>query len=174
MAEKKKSLKEPAPNGRPSTFNEKISDIIINLAKQGKTDSQIADILGVNERTINNWKVSKPEFYQSLKEAKKAADELVEASLFQRAVGYSHPAVKICAYEGHSWEHKYKENYPPDTTAAIFWLKNRQPDQWREKRELEIDQVSVNQNNNRLDPESEKILLDHAKSLEDFAKKFKK
>lgn len=59
----------------------------------------------------------KPQFLQSLKEAKQAADDLVEASLFHKAIGWN--------------------GMPSDTTAAIFWLKNRRPAEWREKQEVE-------------------------------------
>src|SRR5690606_5859616 len=80
------------------------------------------------------------EFCQALKEAKAEADRRVEASLYHRAVGYSFDAVKIFMPAGarapvHA---PYREHVPPDTTAAIFWLKNRQPEGWRDKREMEV------------------------------------
>lgn len=86
---------------------------MIDLYAKGKTDKQVARIVGVCEKTVNNWKGKHPRFLQSLKESKQIADDLVEASLFNRATGA----------DGHR----------PDTTAQIFWLKNRQPKQWREK-----------------------------------------
>lgn len=129
---------------RPTKFNDSISELIVSLYEEGKTDAQVAEIVGVCEKTLNNWKGKHPEFLQALKRSKQAADELVEASLFRRAVGYSHKAVKILAHEGQSWEHEYLEHYPPDTTAAIFWLKNRQPDKWREKMPGEENQININ------------------------------
>lgn len=125
--------------GRPSKFNEKLLEKIISLAQQGKTNEQIADIIGVHVRTIENWQGSKPEFLWALKEAKQIADDLVEAALFSRAVGYSHKSVKVF-FDSKSLatiEHEYTEHHAPDVTAGIFWLKNRKPDEWRDKQEVE-------------------------------------
>jgi hypothetical protein len=80
-----------------------------------------------------------PEFLHALKLGKKEVDERVERSLYQRAVGYSYDAVKIFLPYG-SKEPVYApyiEHVPPDTTAAIFWLKNRCPSQWRDAWQLE-------------------------------------
>lgn len=115
----------------------------MELATQGKTDVQISEIIGICEKTLNIWKNKHPEFLQSLKEAKQAADELVEASLFRRATGYSHKAVKIFQYEGVIVTHEYEEQYPPDTAAAIFWLKNRQPKNWRDDKHLQLPGENV-------------------------------
>ncbi len=53
-------------------------------------------------------------------------------------MGYSHEAVKIfCDKDGNITEAPYTERYPPDTAACIFWLKNRQPDKWKDKQDLE-------------------------------------
>lgn len=123
--------------GRPTKFNEALTVKILELAKQGKTDVEIAESVGICEKTLNNWKQFHPDFLQALKESKSAADMLVEASLFRKAVGYSHKAVKIMQYEGVVLKEEYIEHYPPDTAAAQFWLKNRQPDQWRDKTEVE-------------------------------------
>ncbi len=102
------------------------------LYKEGKTDAQVANIIGVSRRTIYNWRGENPEFFHSLKASKNIADDLVEASLFNRATGYSHIEEVCFSYKGDIVTHKTKKHYPPDTTAAIFWLKNRQPDRWRQ------------------------------------------
>lgn len=117
--------------GRPTKFNEAIREKLIALAEAGKTNEQMAEIIGVHVRTIENWQGKHPEFMWALKEAKQIADDLVEASLFSRAVGYSYKSVKIFSYEGDTFEHEYVEHHPPSEVACIFWLKNRQPDQWR-------------------------------------------
>lgn len=123
---------------RPSKFNDALKDIILRLYKQGRTDKQVAEAIGVCEKTLNNWKGKNATFLQSLKDAKFVADALVEASLFSRAAGYSHVEEKIFMVDGKAKRVKTAKQYPPDTTAAIFWLKNRQPEKWRENYELDI------------------------------------
>jgi len=81
--------------GRPSKFNEALSEFIYYLASEGKTDEQICGIVGIAARTLYYWKNDNPDFMQLLKKKKDIADKLVEASLFQRACGYSHPEEKI-------------------------------------------------------------------------------
>lgn len=101
----------------------------------------------MNPATIYVWQAKHKTFYEALKGAKGIADDMVEASLFRRAVGYSHKAVKIFynAKMDEVTEHHYIEHYPPDTVAAIFWLKNRRPDDWREKTDIAIeDNVNLN------------------------------
>ena len=68
----------------------------------------------------------------AIKAGKEASDARVERSLYQRANGYSHPAVKaFMTRDGKIVEHHYIEHYPPDPTSMIWWLKNRRPDRWR-------------------------------------------
>lgn len=125
-----------AASGRPSKFNDQIKETILGLYKNGKTDKEVARTIGVSLRTINNWKGKDPAFLHTIKEMKSVADDLVVASLFQRACGYSHADEKIHFSEyGDITRAKTIKHYPPDTTAAIFWLKNRQPDEWREKKD---------------------------------------
>lgn len=154
---------------RPSKFNNSISEKIIELYEQGKTDIQVAQIIGISERTINNWKNNKPEFVQALKEAKFAADELVEASLFRRATGYSHKVEKIfCDKFGQITRAMTVQHYPPDTTAAIFWLKNRQPENWREKQPGENDtKITFGDSDEDLDNKIAELLAKAGKLTEE-------
>lgn len=109
----------------------------------GATDKELADFFEVNESTINAWKRDHAEFSKSVKAGKEQADAIVAQKLFHRAIGYSHPAVKILSVprggnQGSDIEQvPYTERYPPETAAAIFWLKNRQPKKWRDKQEQE-------------------------------------
>ena len=122
---------------RPSKFNIALSEKMIELYNKGKTDRQVAEIIGVSERTITNWKASNPGFLLSLKEAKQGADDLVEASLFSRAIGYTNPEEKIfCDKDGNIIRAPTLKHYAPDVTAQIFWLKNRRPELWRDKIEI--------------------------------------
>lgn len=125
--------------GRPSSFDPDYNDQASKLCLLGATDAQLGDFFGVDERTINRWKVDHPEFCQSLKDGKAGADARVAGSLYQRALGYEHDAVKIVVNTktGSEYVVPYVKHYPPDTTAGIFWLKNRRPDVWRDRHQIE-------------------------------------
>lgn len=124
---------------RPSSFKPEYAEQAEKLCKLGATDKEMADFFAVSEQTINAWKQAHPEFLESLKKGKMLADANVADRLFSRAMGYSHDAVKIAVSpSGEHHQVAFTEHYPPDTTAAIFWLKNRRPDQWREKQTTEL------------------------------------
>lgn len=140
----KRGPKKGAANaGRPTLYKPEYDGIAEQMALLGATDVQLAGAFGVSEDTIHEWKLVHPNFSESLKRGKDQADARVAKSLFERALGYSHPAVKIIAVangnnQGSTIEEvPYTEHYPPDTTAAIFWLKNRQKAQWRDRQEVE-------------------------------------
>jgi hypothetical protein len=135
MSEKKKT-------GRPSKYNESIPKQAEKLAKFGATDKDLADFFEVAESTINLWKEEHPEFSESLKRGKDLADGQVIKSLYQRATGYEHPDVDIRTVSvgggiSQIVETEIVKRYPPDTTAAIFWLKNRRPQEWRDRQEID-------------------------------------
>ncbi len=119
--------------GRRSTFRDEYVDQARKLALLGATDAQLGDFFGVDERTINRWKQRHPEFCQSLKEGKADADARVAESLYRRALGYTAPAEDIRVIDDTLVRTDTEKHYPPDTTACIFWLKNRQPAMWRDK-----------------------------------------
>lgn len=133
MAAKKSPPKKT--RGRPSRYKEEYVEQVEKLSRLGATDVEMADFFGVSERTFNTWKKAHPQFLQSIKKGKLFADANVVDSLYHRALGYEHAAVKIMQYEGVPVVVDYTEHYPPDTAAAIFWLKNRQPKRWRDKPE---------------------------------------
>lgn len=118
--------------GRPSKFKPEFIAQAQKLANLGHTDREIAEFFDVDERTLNRWKNDHPDFCQSLKVGKEVADERVEQSLYRRALGYSHDDTHFSSYEGVVTATPYVKHHPPDTTAAIFWLKNRRPDEWRD------------------------------------------
>jgi len=123
---------------RPSKYKPEFAKQAAKLCKLGATDRELADFFGVAESTLNLWKLEHRSFSESLKMAKDAADKRVERSLYQRATGYSHEAVKILmTKEGDVYREPYVEHYPPDTVACIFWLKNRKPAEWRDKADVE-------------------------------------
>lgn len=126
--------------GRPTKYKEEYAAQAEKLCLLGATDQEIADFFEVEVRTIYRWKSEHDTFCQSIKTGKVAADERVERSLFQKATGYEQDDVKIFMPGGAEVPvyAPYRAKIAPDTTAAIFWLKNRKPDQWRDKRETEI------------------------------------
>jgi len=123
---------------RPSKFTKQIQEQAMSLAEAGWTDEQMSKFFKVTKQTWNNWKKAHPKFFDSLKDAKETADKRVERSLYERATGYSHPEDKIFKPAGEEPTIvPTTKHYPPDTTAAIFWLKNRQPAEWRDKQTVE-------------------------------------
>lgn len=111
---------------------------VVKLCRLGATEPELADFFGVSVTTLHNWREHHPEFLEALNEGRQEADANVAQRLYERAMGYSHPAVKIhVGKDGDVTEVPYTEHYPPDTVAAIFWLKNRQRMKWRDRQEVE-------------------------------------
>lgn len=143
--------------GRPTDYKVEYAEQARKLCLLGATDAKLADFFEVSEVTINAWKKKYPEFLKSLKEGKMIADATVSESLYHRAIGYSHPEVKVFNNQGEIVTHDVIKHYAPDPTSAIFWLKNRQPEMWRDKPQeetisdtpigkIQIEVVSANSN----------------------------
>lgn len=126
--------------GRPSKYKPEFAGQAAKLCALGATDQEVADFFEVEVRTVYRWKGEHDEFCQSLKVGKEIADERVERSLFQRAIGYEQEEVKIFlrANDEAPVHAPFRAKIAPDTTAAIFWLKNRRPGAWREKSSLDV------------------------------------
>ncbi len=131
--------KPPHPGGRPTKYKHEFAKKAQVLCENGATDADLADFFKVTTRTIQNWSSVHPEFFLALKASKAVADGKVERALFQKAVGFEHDTVKIMQYEGQPVIIPYREKVAPDTTACIFWLKNRDPENWRDKTEVKHD-----------------------------------
>jgi len=123
--------------GRPSKFKPEFVAQAEKLCKLGATDIEMADFFAVDVRTLYRWKSENEQFCQALKAGKEEADDRVERSLFARANGYEHEEVDIRVVDHAIVQTPIRKYYPPDTTAAIFWLKNRKPKDWRDKMEQE-------------------------------------
>jgi len=131
--------------GQPSKFEDFMSiGILEGLYREGFTDKQVAKLIGVTEQTINNWKKAHPKFFESLKDWKAEADHEVVNALFKSALGFTTKHKKAItvsdgAQTGAHVEYVTEHHQaPPNATSIIFWLKNRHPDQWADKRELNI------------------------------------
>jgi DNA-binding XRE family transcriptional regulator len=130
--------KPAAKRGRRSAYRPEYAVQAAKLTKLGAIDSELADFFGVSEQTLNAWKKRYPDFLESIKSGKSLADAEIADSLFNRAKGYEHDDLDLRVIGGKLRKTKITKHYPPDTTAAIFWLKNRQPEKWRDVSKLEM------------------------------------
>lgn len=114
--------------------------LIEGWARDGLTDKQIAEKIGVSERTFTDWKSRFPSISSVLKKGKDVVDRQVENALLKRALGYEYEEVSEKFEGGILTERKVtKKQVVPDTTAQIFWLKNRKPSVWRDRAQVDID-----------------------------------
>lgn len=123
---------------RPSKFKPEFIAQAEKLCKLGATDMELADFFDVEVRTLYRWKSENEQFCQALKAGKDEADDRVERSLYARANGYEHDEVEIRVVGRAIVQTPIRKYYPPDTTAAIFWLKNRRAAEWREVKAVEL------------------------------------
>ena len=114
--------------------------MIEGWARDGLTDEQIAKNIGISKQTFYDWKKKYADFSDSLKNGKEVIDIQVENSLLKRALGYEYEEVSEKFDGGVLTERKVtKKQVVPDTTAQIFWLKNRKPSVWRDKAQVDVD-----------------------------------
>lgn len=107
-------------------------------ARDGLTDEQIAINMGIARDTLIQWKKKYPDISDTLKRGKEVVDRQVENALLKRALGYDYEEVSDKYVGEELIEHKVtKKHVVADTTAQIFWLKNRNPDKWRDKQTVE-------------------------------------
>jgi hypothetical protein len=107
----------------------------------GLTDVEMAEFFSVSERTLNTWKKAHPDFLQSLKAGKIEADTHVATGLYQSAIG-GHVVTETRVHEapdGSITRTTETKQVPPNVTAQVFWMKNRQPAKWRDKHEIQQD-----------------------------------
>lgn len=111
-------------------WDEKYVKMCYQLALLGHKDHEISQVLGVDQKLFDKWQLRHPELSQALQEGRDVADARVAESLYRRALGYSHPEDHITNYKGEITITPTIKNYPPDTAAAVAWLKNRQKEKW--------------------------------------------
>ena len=127
-------------------------------ARDGLVDEDIAENMGISRSTLSEWKKKYPDISDTLKKGKEIVDIQVENALFKRALGGIHEVkkafkVKESYYDerGRKCEKEHLETAieevytPGDTTAQIFWLKNRLPDKWKDKQNLELSGMAEDQ-----------------------------
>ena len=130
--------KEKNPIGRPTKYKNEYAELAYKFCLLGADDNKLADMLDVDVATINRWKISHPDFCESLKEGKERADAEIAKALYHRAKGYSHPEVEVKVIDSQVVMVDLIKHYPPDTGAAMAWLKNRQPKYWRDKQDIDV------------------------------------
>lgn len=115
---------------------------ISGWARDGLTYQQIADNMHINVATLRVWRSTYPTIDAALKESADIADRHVENALYKRALGYTYDEVtQELHYNKETGEEQFVETRRvtkqvlPDVTAQIYWLKNRKPKDWRDKRE---------------------------------------
>jgi transposase len=109
-------------------------------ARDGLTDEQIAHNMGIAKTTLYDWKKKYPDISNALKRGKEVIDREVENALLKRALGYTYNEVTQEANEFGTLavSKVVTKQVSPDVTAQIFWLKNRKPKEWRDRKETEL------------------------------------
>jgi AcrR family transcriptional regulator len=122
--------------GRPSKYDEAVAlATACALARKGYTNVEIAEEMGIHISTLYRYFADTPEFRDAVKNAKDVIDDRVQASLLQRATGYRQRVEKVFA---NGVRMQVIEEVQPDTTAQIFWLKNRRRSEFRDTREIDL------------------------------------
>ena len=123
-------------------------------ARDGLTEEQIARNMGIGYSTLQAWKNEHQDILDTLKRGKEVIDRQVENALLKRALGYEYEEVSEKYELGILTERKVtKKQVVPDTTAQIFWLKNRKPKDWRDNPVYNADEDALK----RLDAVLEKL-----------------
>lgn len=112
--------------------------LVEGWSRDGLSAEQIASNIGISRATLFNWKSKHLDFFDAIKRGREVADYQVENALFKRACGFEYDEVVTDVIEfadgtQKKHVHKIRKTVPPDTGAAAFWLKNRRPDQWKDK-----------------------------------------
>jgi len=110
-------------------------------ARDGLTDEQIAHNIGINRSTLYTWKKKYPQIKFAIDDGKKPVDFEVENSLLKSALGFNYEETKVYQYkkDDGSVENRVEKTtkyQPPNVTAQIFWLKNRKPEQWSDRKDV--------------------------------------
>lgn len=123
--------------GRPTLYKPNFAEIARRMCTQGATRADLADRFGVTINTVVAWQLEHQVFSDSCKQGREAADERVEQSFYERAIGYTYDSEKLFMHEGKIIREAVKVHVPPDSRAGEFWLRNRRADRWRDTKQLE-------------------------------------
>lgn len=135
----KRKRKRKHKGGRQTKYDPKLLPDIYRMSKRGHVDEQIARKIGISPSRFSEWRKLYPALNEVLKAGKDDPDSAVERSLFRMATGYEREVVEpvFDRKNGEIAYARYKKYFPPNTTAAIFWLKNRRKAQWADTHHIE-------------------------------------
>ncbi len=142
---KLKHKKKPVEHKERVKFNMAIHGELLRwMARAGQTDEDMAQEIGISRTTLHRWKVQYPDLRLIMQDAKNIADAKVEQALYDKAVGRREiveTETTTVMIDGEECPRVTVRKKPVlgDTTAQIFWLKNRQPAKWRDRKELGVD-----------------------------------
>lgn len=136
-----------AERGRPSEYNAKYHiPWVKSLARRGLTVKEIAKEIGVAKSTLCKWVAENEDLSDALNDGRTIADSVIESSLYERATGKTVTIKRtVISSSGNMGEQKpvkveiIEKEIPPDTTACIYWLKNRDPKHWRDKMDISLE-----------------------------------
>lgn len=124
---------------------------ISGWARDGLTYQQIADNMHINVATLRVWRITYPTIDAALKESADIADRHVENVLYKRALGFRYYEEiserrmnEETGVEELMVVRRIEKQALPDVTAQIYWLKNRKPKDWRDKREDDTVDKTIN------------------------------
>lgn len=122
------------PVGAPATYRPEFAHLAEKYCEIGGTIEGLGKLFQVKRETIYDWIATRQEFADAVNSGRDAANSDVQKSLFKRATGYTYTAQRpFVDKNGREHVVSYEEHVSPDTAAAIIWLKNRMPEQWRDK-----------------------------------------
>lgn len=120
--------------GRPEVYRLLYDQHAFHLSLVGLNDEQLANFFLISTQNLAKWRERHSSFHAAINAGREEANGQVAKSLFQRATGYDNPNAVKMFYDketGIVIKEKYTEHYPPDVTACIFWLVNRQRENWK-------------------------------------------
>ena len=125
--------------------------LIGGWARDGLSKEQIAENMGICRDTLYEWEKKFTDISDALKKGREVADRNVENALYNKAIGFTATDRVVSTKKTVEYENgkrvrevtepcviEVEKYFPPDTTAEIFWLKNRKPDKWRDKQNVEL------------------------------------